>query len=58
MFNLLQNKHIYWTDAFLRKIERINYDGSNRTLLLNQSVYLDHPLALTVHKNNLYWIDT
>lgn len=26
----LPTNHVYWVDAFLDSIERINYDGSNR----------------------------
>ena len=28
------NEHIYWADAYMDRIERINYDGSNRQIIL------------------------
>lgn len=37
-------------------IEKISYNGTDRQLLLNHS--LENPVALTVHNNILYWIDT
>jgi hypothetical protein len=29
----LANEHVYWSDAYLDRIERINYDGSGRKLI-------------------------
>ncbi|XP_034243195.1 prolow-density lipoprotein receptor-related protein 1 isoform X1 [Thrips palmi] len=49
-------KKIYWCDSSTHKIERVNYDGTDREALLERS--LDSPYALTVFNNSLYWIDT
>ena len=32
----LANQHLYWTDSYLDRIERINYDGTNRVLILRR----------------------
>ena len=32
----LANQHLYWTDSYLDRIERINYDGTNRILILRR----------------------
>ncbi|KAK6630731.1 hypothetical protein RUM44_002900 [Polyplax serrata] len=51
-----ETKHVYWCDSALNQIERVKYDGTERTLLLNHS--LDNPQAFTVYNKHLYWIDT
>jgi len=32
----LANEHVYWSDAYLDRIERINYDGTGRTLVVRR----------------------
>ena len=32
----LANQHLYWTDSYLDRIERINYNGTNRVLILRR----------------------
>lgn len=56
VMNTFQTKHVYWCDSALNQIERVKYDGTERTLLLNHS--LDNPQAFTVYNKHLYWIDT
>ena len=34
----LANKHLYWMDSYLDRIERINYDGTNRKLIIKHRV--------------------
>ena len=34
-----QNKLVYWVDAGMDRLESINYDGTNRTLLYQQSAF-------------------
>ena len=34
----LVNQHVYWIDSYLDRLERVDYDGSNRLLILKQRV--------------------
>ncbi|XP_043847881.1 sortilin-related receptor [Dromiciops gliroides] len=45
---------IYWTDAYLDCIERINFNGQQRSVILDS---LPHPYAIAVFKNEIYWDD-
>lgn len=45
---------IYWADSKLNTIESIGHDGSNRKIVL-RGENLQHPVALDVFENNLYW---
>lgn len=47
---------LYWCDSTTNKIERINYDGTSRKILLDSSG-LDNPFAITIFKEHIYWID-
>lgn len=49
------NNKLYWADARLDKIERCNYDGSNRVILAHSVP--EHPFAMAIHKDYLYWTD-
>nr|XP_022909737.1 low-density lipoprotein receptor-related protein 1 isoform X1 [Onthophagus taurus] len=46
---------LYWSDARLDKIERCEYDGSNRIILAK--VTPQHPFALAVYGDYIYWTD-
>nr|XP_008195317.2 PREDICTED: LOW QUALITY PROTEIN: prolow-density lipoprotein receptor-related protein 1 [Tribolium castaneum] len=46
---------LYWGDARLDKIERCEYDGSNRVILAK--VTPQHPFALAVYADYIYWTD-
>ncbi|KAJ8974813.1 hypothetical protein NQ317_010540 [Molorchus minor] len=46
---------LYWGDARLDKIERCEYDGSNRIVLAR--VTPQHPFALAVYGDFIYWTD-
>ncbi|XP_017777455.1 PREDICTED: low-density lipoprotein receptor-related protein 1 [Nicrophorus vespilloides] len=46
---------LYWSDARLDKIERCEYDGTNRVVLAK--VMPQHPFALAVYGNLIYWTD-
>ena len=48
-------QRLYWVDAQFDKIEYAFYDGSGRTELISRLV--DHPFALTLHENTVYWTD-
>ncbi|KAI1293709.1 Prolow-density lipoprotein receptor-related protein 1 [Halotydeus destructor] len=46
---------LYWADARLDKIERCNYDGTNRVALLADSP--QHPFDLAIYGDYLFWTD-
>ncbi|XP_052130857.1 prolow-density lipoprotein receptor-related protein 1 isoform X2 [Frankliniella occidentalis] len=46
---------LYWCDARLDKIERTEYDGSNRVVLV--AVITHHPFDIAVYGNFLFWTD-
>lgn len=50
---------MYWTDKGTQgnKIERANLDGSDRVVLVNESLLSPRGLALDLHEGNMYWGD-
>lgn len=46
---------LYWADARLDKIEKADYDGTNRVVLAHSTP--KHPFAMAIHGDNLYWTD-
>ncbi|XP_070174677.1 prolow-density lipoprotein receptor-related protein 1-like isoform X1 [Littorina saxatilis] len=52
------NGVLYWTDwGTPAKIERANYDGSNRTTVVSTNLNYTNGLAIDVANNKLYWVD-
>ncbi|KAK7482463.1 hypothetical protein BaRGS_00026280, partial [Batillaria attramentaria] len=52
------NGVMYWSDVGRRdKIERANYDGSDRKVLVSTRLSVPNGLAVDVAKNRLYWVD-
>ncbi|XP_068110700.1 sortilin-related receptor [Hyperolius riggenbachi] len=45
---------IYWTEAYMDRIERIDFNGQQRMVILDS---LPHPYAIAVFKNDIYWDD-
>ncbi|MEQ2255723.1 hypothetical protein ILYODFUR_016866 [Ilyodon furcidens] len=45
---------LYWTEAFSDRIERADFTGGQRSVLMEG---LPHPYAIAVFKNDLYWDD-
>ncbi|XP_069003442.1 sortilin-related receptor isoform X1 [Embiotoca jacksoni] len=45
---------LYWTEAYSDRIERANFTGGQRSVLMEG---LPHPYAIAVFKNDLYWDD-
>ncbi|KAM6959084.1 sortilin-related receptor [Aplochiton taeniatus] len=45
---------LYWTEAFGDRIERSDFGGGQRSVLMEG---LPHPYAIAVFKNDLYWDD-
>ncbi|KAB0402522.1 hypothetical protein E2I00_016487, partial [Balaenoptera physalus] len=50
----VDERWIYWTDAYLDCIERITFGGRQRSVILDN---LPHPYAIAVFKNEIYWDD-
>ncbi|XP_041425155.1 sortilin-related receptor isoform X2 [Xenopus laevis] len=45
---------IYWTEAYMDRIERIDFNGQQRMIILDS---LPHPYAIAVFKSEVYWDD-
>ena len=53
-----KNKLLYWCDAQLDKIERVDLQGNNRVLILNLTSATDHhPFGLALYEDALFWSD-
>ncbi|XP_069470420.1 sortilin-related receptor isoform X2 [Ambystoma mexicanum] len=50
----VDDQWIYWTEAHMDRIERIDYNGQQRSVILDN---LPHPYAIAVFKNEIYWDD-
>uniref|UniRef100_A0A8C5QIZ1 Sortilin-related receptor n=1 Tax=Leptobrachium leishanense TaxID=445787 RepID=A0A8C5QIZ1_9ANUR len=50
----VDDRWVYWTEAFMQRIERIEFNGQNRIVLVEN---LPHPFAIAVFKNEIYWDD-
>ncbi|XP_023207184.1 sortilin-related receptor isoform X2 [Xiphophorus maculatus] len=48
------DRWLYWTEAFSDRIERADFTGGQRSILMEG---LPHPYAIAVFKNDLYWDD-
>ncbi|CAH1165542.1 unnamed protein product [Phyllotreta striolata] len=51
-----KNELIYFTDIQANVIERIDYNGTNRTVVINRT--LENPISVTILDDKLYWLDT
>ena len=53
-----KNKLLYWCDARLDKIERVDLQGNNRVLILRlTSATYHHPFGLALCEDALFWSD-
>ena len=52
-----KNRLLYWCDAQLDKIERIDLQGNNRVLILDLSADNGHPFGLGLYEDVLFWTD-
>ena len=54
-----KNRLLYWCDAQLDKIERVNLQGNNRGLILDLSSNIGsyHPFGLALYEDTLFWTD-
>ena len=46
---------IWWADAKMHTIESANFLGSDRRVILRESI--NHPFAVTLFQNYMYWTD-
>ena len=51
-----QSRLLYWCDAQLDRIERVDLQGNNRALMLDLSFDMN-PFGLVLYSNVLYWSD-
>ena len=52
-----QNRQLYWCDALLAMIERVDLQGNNRVLILDLSADKRHPFGVALSGDVLYWSD-
>ncbi|XP_035288047.1 sortilin-related receptor-like isoform X1 [Anguilla anguilla] len=50
----VDERWLYWTEAFGDRIERADFHGQQRSVLIEG---LPHPYAIAVFKNDIYWDD-
>lgn len=50
-----ENHKLYWSDARLDKVERTDYDGGNRVVLINSIP--KHPFSIAIYGDLLFWTD-
>jgi hypothetical protein len=48
---------LYWTDAKKDSISSCEYDGSDFKVVVSKTPELQHPFAIAVHKNLVFWDD-
>ncbi|KAG1687419.1 Prolow-density lipoprotein receptor-related protein 1 [Nymphon striatum] len=61
-----EDNKLYWCDQRTDRIERINFDGTNREVVIQggepgdnpHSAIIENPLALTVYKEYIYYTDS
>lgn len=41
----------------LHAIFSVNYDGQDVRELIRENTFLDHPFAISLYENNVYWTD-
>ena len=52
-----KKKLLYWCDARLDLIERVDLQGNNRVVVLNLPKYHHHPFGLALYQETLFWTD-
>lgn len=53
----LTTDRVYFADSKLDYIDFVNYDGSGRTQVLSSSKFVQHPHALVIFEDNMYYSD-
>ena len=52
-----QNRLLYWCDAGVKKIERVDLQGNNRVVILDLSSDHMNPFGLALFGDALFWSD-
>ncbi|XP_062845365.1 low-density lipoprotein receptor-related protein 1B-like [Trichomycterus rosablanca] len=47
---------LYWCDAFYKRIEKIHFNGTHRTVLYDGKE-LNHPFSISHYQNYIFWTD-
>ncbi|TRY73318.1 hypothetical protein TCAL_01912 [Tigriopus californicus] len=53
----LDNRLLYWVDAFYNQLSVITWDGHDRRNIVSDRLALPHPFSVTFFEETLFWTD-
>ena len=53
----LLEQRLYWVDAKINAISSINFDGTQRRLILSDPAFIGDPFSVSVFEDWIYWSD-